>query len=447
MQAAFKAWMRDQRTALIEKERLGGTCLTRGCIPTKAMIRSGEVAHLARRGKEFGVELSGAVSVDMGRVVDRKDDIVDRVVEVNYDEVAEADGLDLYEERATFVDERTLRMEDQEIQGERFIIATGARPLVPPWPGIDEVDFITSREALDLRDLPEHLLVIGGGYIGLECAQMMARFGAEVTVIQRSTILRTEDREIVDILLDELVDEGITIHEGTSVERLAQDGDTRIVHADRDGEKLTFEGDELLLAVGRTPNTDDLGLEVAGVETWGPGWIQTDPRMRTSAANIWAVGDVIGKQLFTHVARYEVEVCIANMLDDEPTEVDYWAAPYAVFTDPEFARVGMTLEEATEAGFEAVASSFTFEHLGKALCLGEEAGIIKVISDQGTGELLGMHILANHAGELIHEAVVQMHKHGKVDDLADAIHIHPTMAEGVNDAAFESAIDIGRRVF
>ncbi len=447
MQAAFKAWVRDNRVALIEKERLGGTCLTRGCIPTKAMIRSGEVAHLARRGREFGVEIDGEIRVDLDRVVDRKDEIVDRIVGVNEDEVAEADGIDLYEGEACFVDERTLRIGETEIQGDLFILATGAKPTLPDWPGVDEVDVMTSREILDLRDQPEHLIVIGGGYIGLESAQMMARFGSDVTVLQRSEILKGEDRELVEILLDRLEREGIAVEEGTSVERLSQEGDTIRVHAETAGEKRVYEGDALLVAIGRTPNAPRLRVDVAGVETFGPGWIQVDEHLRTSQPHIYAVGDAIGKQLYTHVARYEVEVAIAHALDDEDAKVDYWAAPYAVFTDPELARVGMTLEEARQAGYDAVETSFTYEHLGKALCLGEEEGMMKVVAEEGTGQLLGFHILANHAGELIHEAVVQMHQHGTVDVLSDAIHIHPTLAEGVNDAAFDAAIELGRRRF
>ncbi|MDX1612390.1 MAG: FAD-dependent oxidoreductase, partial [Candidatus Thermoplasmatota archaeon] len=404
-------------------------------------------AHLARRGREFGVDIQGDIEVDLARVVERKDEIVDRIEAVNLEEVEETEGIDYYAGTARFTDPHTLAVDGQPIRGELIILATGARPMVPAWPGIEGVDVLTSRELLDLKEKPEHLIVVGGGYIGLESAQMSRRFGSQVTVLQRSLILKEEDQDIIDRLRDRLDAEGIELHEGTGVTRVQQEGDTITVEAERDGKALTFEGDALLVAVGRLPNAQELDLEAAGVDTWGPGWLRVDERMRTSQPHIYGVGDATGEHLFTHVARYEVEVAVANALDGEDVEVNYWAAPHAVFTDPELARVGMTLAEAEAAGYDAMEVDFTYEHLGKALCLGEEEGVMKVVAEQGTGKLLGMHILANHAGELIHEAVVQMHREGSVDDLADAIHIHPTLAEGVNDVAFEAAIELGRRRF
>lgn len=448
MQAAFKAVYRDKRVALVERERLGGTCLTRGCIPTKAMIRSGEVAHLARRGDEFGVRIDGGVRVDLARVVARKDEIVDRVVKVNEDEVDETETLDLYRTTARFVDPHTLEMADgTRIRGDLFILAHGARTHVPGWPGLADVPYLTSRSLLDLTELPEHLLVVGGGYIGLECAQMMARFGARVTVVQRSVVLKEEDQEIIDVLRAKLRSEGVEILEHTSVLRVEGGPGEITLLVEREGKETELHGDALLVAIGRRPNSDLLEVANAGIETWGPGWVTVDEHLRTNQPHIFAVGDCIGKQLFTHVARYEVEVAIANALEDGNERVDYLAAPYAVFTDPELGRVGRTLAEAREAGFDAEEITFTFEHLGKALCLGEEEGLIKIVAERGTGRLLGCHILAAHGGELIHEAIVVMHQRGTVDDLADAIHIHPTMAEGVNDAAFEMAIALGRRAF
>jgi len=445
LQAAFRAVARDRDVALFEKETLGGTCLTRGCIPTKAMVRSAEVAHLARRAEEFGIEIEGEVTADLEAVVERKDEIVQDVVGVNDHEVAETDAIDLYEGTASFEDPHLLRVGDEAVHADQTILATGAKPFVPDWPGVDEVDPLTSRELLDLTELPEHLIVIGGGYIGLECAQILARLGSNVTIVQRSVILKQEDQQIVDHLRDKLQAEGIALHEGTEVQRLEADGDEIAVHAeDADGER-TFRGDELLVAVGRSPTTDELNLEAAGVDTWGPGWIEADEHLQTSQQDIWAVGDCIGEQMFTHVGRYEVEVAIENALEDGDVAVDYHAAPYAVFTDPSLGRVGMTLEEAQDAGYEAMEAEWTYEHLGKALCLGETVGMMKVVADEATGEVLGFHCLAHNGAELVHEAVLQMHKRGTVDDLADAIHIHPTMSEGVNDAFYTAAIRMGRQ--
>jgi dihydrolipoamide dehydrogenase len=446
LQAAFRAVARDQDVALVEKEVLGGTCLTRGCIPTKAMVRSAEVAHLARRAEEFGVEIEGPIEADMEAVRDRKDRIVRDVVDVNRHEVAETDAVDLYEGEATFEDPHTLTVDGDTIEAEQIVLASGAKPFVPDWPGVDEVDPLTSRQLLNLDELPDHLVVVGGGYIGIECAQIMSRLGSEVTIVQRSEILKQEDPELIDILRDRLEEEGITLHEGTGVERLETKGEQVIVHgADEEGDPVTFEADELLVAVGREPLDDPLDLDAAGVETWGPGWVEVDEHLQTSQDHIWAVGDCIGEQMFTHVARYEVEVAIRNMLGDADEAVDYFAAPYAVFSDPQLGRVGMTLEEAEEAGYDAMEAEWTFEHLGKALCLGETDGMMKAVADRETGQLLGFHCLAHEGAELVHEAIVVMQNRGKVEDLADAIHIHPTMAEGVADTAYTAAIRLGRR--
>lgn len=448
MQAAFRAVYRDQRVAIVEKERLGGTCLTRGCIPTKAMVRSAEVAHLARRGEEFGVEITGQVQPDLERVVERKDEIVDRVEETNERDIEATDELDLYRATARFVDEHTIEVDGEQLRGERFVIATGARPMVPDWPGMDETDALTSRSFLEMTDKPEHLIVVGGGYIGIECGQVAARLGSDVTILQRSVLLKQEDQQLVDIIRGALEADGIDLREGTSVTRVSQAGETiQVTTEDEAGKQATVEGDELLVAIGRVPNSDSLDLEAAGVETYGPGWIETDEHMRTSQPHIYAVGDAVGHHLFTHVGREEAAVAIEHMLDGKDDPMDYHAAPYAVFSDPELARVGYTLEEAEAAGYDAEEIEFTYEHLGKALCLGEEEGMMKVVADAETGELLGFHIVAHHGAELLPEAVLQMHKRGTVDDLADAIHIHPTMAEGVNDAAYTMAIELGRRRF
>ncbi|PSG96692.1 dihydrolipoamide dehydrogenase [Thermoplasmatales archaeon SW_10_69_26] len=446
LQAAFRAVARDRTVALVEKEVLGGTCLTRGCIPTKAMVRSAEVAHLARRAEEFGIDIEGEIEADMNRVVDRKDRIVEDVVDVNRHEVAETDAVDLYEGTATFEDPHTLRVDGDAIGADQIILATGARPFVPDWPGVDEVDPLTSRELLDLDEVPDELIVVGGGYIGLECAQILGRLGSDVTVVQRSVILKQEDQQLIDLLRERLEAEGIELREGTGVERLEAKGDRVLVHgADEDNEPVTITGDELLVAVGREPVDGDLNLDQAGVETWGPGWIETDDQLGTTQENIWAVGDCIGEQMFTHVARYEVEVAIRNALEDGEEAVDYFAAPYAVFTDPQLGRVGMTLEEAEDAGYDAMEAEWTFEHLGKALCLGETDGMMKAVADRETGQLLGFHCLAHEGAELVHEAIVVMNDRGTVEELSDAIHIHPTMAEGVNDTAYTAAIRLGRR--
>lgn len=450
MGAAFRSAYRGYETTLVEKERLGGTCLNRGCIPTKAMVRSAEVADLARRGEEFGIEVAGEVRPHLEDVVARKDRIVDEVEETNQADVADQENLTLVQGEARFVGEHTLDVEGEEVVADRVVIATGARPRVPDWPGIEDVreDVLTSRELLDLTEEPQRLLVVGGGYIGLECAQLVARLDVPVTLLQRSTILREEDPDLVDVLREALEADGVRLEEGTSVRSLEpRDGGVQVTCQGPSGKETTFQGDKLLVAVGRLPNAPSLDPRAAGVETWGPGWIQVDDRMRTTQDHVYAVGDAVGEQMFTHVGHREVEVAVDNMLGDGDDRIDYHAAPYAVFTDPELARVGMTLEEAREAGREAREATYTYEHLGKALCLGEQEGMMKVVADEETGELLGFHVLADHGAELVPEAVLQMEERGTVDAIADAIHIHPTMAEAVNEVAYEMALELGRREY
>ncbi len=447
LQSAFRAVNRGMRVFIVEKERLGGTCLTRGCIPTKAMIRSAEVADLARRGREFGVRIEGEVQPDLELVVERKDAIVDRVEATNQRDIEATDALDLLRGTACFVDEHTITVNGEEVTADAFVIATGARPFVPDWPGVDEVGVLTSRELLDLKDRPRDLVVIGGGYIGIECAQMMARLGVDVTIVQRSVLLKEEDQELVDILREVLGEDGIDIHEGTAVKRFEPvEGDRALVVASREGEEVVFEADEVLVAVGRVPNGDTLNLEAAGVETFGGGWVRVDDRLRTSQEHIVAVGDAIGRYMFTHVGREEAEVAIVNLLDEgEGMRMDYHAAPYAVFSDPPLARVGMTLEEALNAGHDAVEASYGYEHVGKAMCLGEEEGLMKVIADEDTGEVLGFHIVGHNAGDLLAEATVTMHERGSVKELSEAMHIHPTMSEAVEDTAYTMALKLGLR--
>jgi dihydrolipoamide dehydrogenase len=449
MQAAFRSAYRGHEVALIERERLGGTCLNRGCIPTKAMVRSAEVADLARRGEEFGIEVGGEVRPDLESVVARKDRIVDEVEETNQADVEAQENLTLVEGEAVFQGPHALDVEGTTVEAEQIVLATGARPLVPDWPGLDEVEehVLTSRSLLDLTDRPDDLLVVGGGYIGVECAQMMARLDVPVTLLQRSTILKEEDQELVDVLREALEADGVDIREGTAVRSFApaDDGGLAVTCQDEAGKEATVTGDKVLVAVGRLPNAPSLDPEAAGVETWGPGWIDVDEGMRTSQDHIYAVGDAIGEQMFTHVGHREVEVATDNMLEDAGRAIDYHAAPHAIFSAPELARVGMTLEEAEEAGHDAEEVSFTYEHLGKALCLGQQEGMMKCVADLESGEFLGFHIVADHGAELLPEAVLVMERRGTVEEIADAIHIHPTMAEGVNEVAYDMALQLGRR--
>lgn len=426
---------RQGRTAFVEQELLGGTCLNRGCIPTKTMIASARRAFDVRGSARLGVNFSGDVSVDLRAVVDRKDAVVESIRSGSYRAVGGSGNLDLIEARGRFVGGRRTRVGDDTIEADRIFLATGTRDTIPRISGLADVDYLTSRSILDLRTLPDHLIVIGGGYVGCEFAQMFARFGARVTIVQRrDRLLVAEDPEISAVVERAFTDEGIDVRTATSCVAVARaDGGVRVACEGRSADELV--GSHLLLAAGRTPNSDDLGLEHLSLDVDGGGYLAVDDRLRADAEEVWVLGDLRGGPMFTHTARHDAEAVYRTVFEGQDRSVADRVVPHAVFVDPEVASVGLTEQQARAAGHTVAVGRQEFAGVAKARATGETGGFIQLVADAETDRLLGCHIVGPDAGNLVHEAVIAMAAGAAYGTLGRAIHIHPTLAEGINAAA------------
>lgn len=422
---------RNGPTVLIEADLLGGTCLNRGCVPTKTMIYSAKVAHLARRAAEFGVHV-GQVDVSLGEIVDRKDRVVTKIRGGSERAAERAEQLTLVKGFARFTRPRTVVVGQETFSADRVVINTGARPMVPDVPGLDQVPFLDSTSALDLRELPTHLVVLGGGYVGCEFAQMYRRFGSEVTIIQRAPrLLPAEDPEVAAVVETAFRGEGIVVHTVSVPSSItATDGGVRVFLA---GEEI--DASHLLVATGRVPNTDRMGVEAAGVATDERGFIVADSNYATTADGVYAIGDVIGPPMFTHSARDDAALLARHLFRGADITSQHRLIPHAVFTDPEVATFGLSETRARESlGDHVSVSVERFTGVAKARAIGETDGFVKIITGADRA-LLGATIVGPEAGNLIHELVVAATGGLTVDDVRSAIHIHPTLAEAVNAAA------------
>jgi pyruvate/2-oxoglutarate dehydrogenase complex dihydrolipoamide dehydrogenase (E3) component len=425
---------RHGRVALVERELLGGTCLNRGCIPTKTMIASAKVAHQVRRAAEFGVR-ADAPSVDLDAVVERKEGVVRPIREGAYRDVRGSAQIDLLEGEGQFVAGRRFRVGDIELEARRIFLNVGNRDARPAIDGLDGVPYLTSRSLLDLRDLPEHLLVVGGGYVGCEFAQMFRRFGSRVTLVQRADrLLPAEDPEVSAVVLEAFTAEDIEVHTATTcVSASTANGRVRIGCEGR--ETTEIEGSRLLVAAGRTPNSDTVGLDQLDLAADDRGYLAVDDRLRTAAEDVWALGDLRGGPMFTHTARDDADLVYRNVYREGDRSTAARIVPHAVFVDPEVASVGMTEQQARDAGHRIATGVQQFEGVVRARAIGETRGLIKFVVDTDNDNILGCHIAGPHAGELVHEAVIAMVAGASYADIRRAIHIHPTLSEGMNAAA------------
>jgi pyruvate/2-oxoglutarate dehydrogenase complex dihydrolipoamide dehydrogenase (E3) component len=412
------------KVTLIEKnEKLGGDCLHTGCVPSKTLIHTAKVASLMRRGGEFGLDAL-APTVDLGKVNDHVQSVIDQIQLHDDPERFRAYGCEVLFGQAVFVDPHTVQVNERQIRARRLVVATGSTPLVPAIEGLEQAGYITNESLFSLRDLPRRLVVLGGGPIGLEMAQALARLGSRVTVVERLPhLLPQEDPQIADLLRDLLLDEGLSVHTSTSVERVSRQGDTRIVECSGG---LKLEADLILVAAGRRPGVEGLGLEAAGIETGAQG-IKVDRRLRTSQKHVYACGDVCGPYPFTHMAEYQAGIVISNAVFRFPKKTDYRVVPWVTYTDPELARVGLTEQQARDQGIEATVLHFPFRDIDRALAEVEPHGMSKFITHKG--RLLGATVLGPHAGELIHEVVLAMKTGIKISELSATIHAYPTLAQ------------------
>ncbi len=414
-----------QTVAVVERKLVGGTCVNYGCIPTKTLVASAYAAHLARRGAEYGIG-TGDVTVDMAKVKGRKDGIVTADRDGVESWLEGLDGCTLLRGHARFVDPHTLQVGDQLITGKRIFLNTGGRATVPDIPGLADVDYLTNVGILELDTVPEHLVIIGGSYIGLEFAQMFRRFGAEVTVVERGPRLASrEDDDVCAAIKDILEREGITIHLDADDIRVSRDGDGVAVSTGR----AVVSGSHLLVAVGRVPNTDDLGLEKAGVAMDSRGYVAVDDQLRTTADHIWAMGDCNGKGAFTHTSYNDFEIVAANLLDNEPRRVSDRIPTYALYIDPPLGRAGMTEAQVRASGRKALVGKRPMTRVGRAVEKGETQGFMKVVVDAETSQILGASILGVGGDEVVHCILDLMAAKAPYTTMTHTVHIHPTVAE------------------
>ncbi|ORW07810.1 FAD-containing oxidoreductase [Mycobacterium kyorinense] len=416
-----------QRVAVVERKLIGGTCVNTGCIPTKTLVASAHAAHLARRGADYGVG-TGSVSVDMAKVKARKDDIMLKDRKGVEDWLTGMDGCTVVRGHARFEDAHTLRVGDQLLHGDRIFLNLGGRAVVPDIAGLSDVAFLTNVSILDLDVLPEHLVIIGGSYIALEFAQMYRRFGAAVTVVEKGPRLASrEDDDVSAAIRTILENEGIDVVVNADDIRVTKRDNGFEVTPRADAEAIA--GSHLLVAVGRRPNTDDLGLERAGVQTDARGYITVDDQLKTNVDHIWAMGDCNGKGAFTHTSYNDFEIVAANLLDGDPRRVSDRIATYALYIDPPLGRAGMTVEQVRASGRPALLGQRPMTRVGRAVEKGETQGFMKVVVDADTKQILGAAILGVGGDEIIHAILDVMSAKAPYTTLSRTMHIHPTVSE------------------
>ena len=434
MNAAARASEAEASVAVVERDRVGGTCPIRGCIPSKALIRSAEVAHEVRGAAEYGVRVDG-FSVDVGAVIGRVQAIVDKGASGARSWLESLPGVRLHMGEARFEEPGVVTVDGTRLRAPRVVIATGASPRPLPIPGLAEAGYLTSDDVLTLRELPQRLLVIGAGPVGLELGQALSRLGSRVTMVEvADRLLPAGEPEVGEALAELLAGEGIELLLGAEIARVGTrpGGGPRLV-AQHEGRTRELDGDAILLGAGRGPEVEPLRLPAAGVEG-GPKGIPVDARLRTSQAGHFAAGDVLGPPFgaFTPTARRLGREAVNNALDIDPHDVSRDDGPRAVFTDPEAVTIGLTEAQARDAGHDVGVATSGFSG-GKARAWGQERGVVKAVVNRASRRILGAHVLAYHAADLIHPVAVAMQA-GGADPLLDAIHIHPTLGEPVQRA-------------
>jgi len=416
--------------ALIEEKNLGGTCINVGCTPTKTMVHRAQVAHYARNAARWGVNTSG-VKVDLAKIVAQKDEVVLSFRGGQQRRVDERKNLRLYRGRARFVAPHRLQVGDENIESEKIFINTGGHASIPTIPGLREVAFLTNESIMELAQVPEHLLVLGGGYIGLEFGQMFRRYGSRVTIAhQGPQIVPREDAEIAAELQKALEAEGLEFLLNARTEAVQQK-DGAIALSCRTGDGLKeLTGSHLLVATGRVPNTDDLGLDKAGIVTNKDGSIQVNSRLETSVPGIWALGDCKGGPAFTHISYNDFQIVYANVVEGKSLSTKNRLVPYCVFTDPQLGGVGMTEKEARAKGHKLKIGRCPMIYVARAIERGETAGLMKIVVDAANDQILGASILASEGGELVQILGAMMLAKQPYTLLKGAVYIHPTLAEG-----------------
>ena len=427
------------KTAIIERVHVGGTCINEGCTPTKTMVASARVAYLARRGADYGVH-TGAISIDMTKVRQRKRDIVDSFRNGSQSRIESTKGVDLLMGEAHFTGHKALEVvfhdgERRQLTADSIFINAGARPSKPALPGLDDVPTLDSTSIMELDSVPDHLLVIGGGYIGLEFGQMFRRFGSRVTIIQRGPkLLAREDADVADEVANILREDGVEILLETKPLRVERSADS-VIHLTvqtPQGERV-LSGSHLLLAAGRIPNTDWLNLDATGVATDKRGFIQVNERLETNVPGIYGLGDIKGGPAFTHISYDDYRILRTNLIEHGNASISNRLVPYTVFIDPQLGRVGLTESEAREQKRNIKVAKMPMNYVARALEVDESRGFMKAIVDAGTNQILGCAILGIEGGELMAMLEIAMMGNLPYTVLREAIFAHPTLAEAFNN--------------
>jgi pyruvate/2-oxoglutarate dehydrogenase complex dihydrolipoamide dehydrogenase (E3) component len=418
------------RVAIVERGKFGGTCVNTGCIPTKTMVASAYAAHLARRAADFGVGIGGAVSVDMARVKARKDAISGQSRDGVEAGLRKTEHCTVYQGHARFESSRVVSIGADRITAERIFINVGGRASTPPMPGLDEVPYLTNSSMMDVDFIPEHLVIVGGSYIGLEFGQMFRRFGSEVTIVEMGDrLIRREDEDVSAAILELLEGEGIHVRLNAKCISLSSEGTNVVARVECTAGAPEVGGTHLLLAVGRRPNTDDLGLDAAGIAVDERGYIVVDDELRTSVPGIWALGDCNGQGAFTHTSFNDAEIVVANLLENDTRRVSDRIPVYGLFVDPPLGRVGRTEAEVRASGRPALVGKRAMKDVKRAVEKGETHGFMKVVVDAETSRILGAAILGTGGDEVVHSILDVMYAKAPYTLIKRAVHIHPTVSE------------------
>lgn len=450
--AALRAAELGKTAVMTESRTLGGTCVNRGCLPSKNLIEGARIYWDALHPRYPGLR-PAQLGLDFRALIAGKDEIIRGYRDRKYRSIVEdSDKIKVFQGQARFVDQHTVELDGRRFVGEQVLIATGTRPAVPAIPGLEAVpyltsDLLTSDEPIELFEQPRALVVIGGGYIALELGQMFRRFGTRVELLQRSgRILPDHEPEVSIALTEALQGEGVVIRTDAKVVGVERDGDDLVVTYERDGRRQTARGEKLLVATGRRPNTDAIGIEAAGVALDQREFLKVDAELRTNVPHIWAAGDVIGastgSQMATPVGAHDGVIAASNALNGEKRKVDHAVIPRAIFTDPQVGVVGFTDDEANRRGFTCACNTVPLHLVPRAGAIRDERGIIKMVLERDSGKVLGVSMVGRDAAEVIHEAAMGMRFGATVRDFIDLIHVYPTMAESLKIAALSFFKDV-----
>ncbi|KJE27125.1 mercury(II) reductase [Geobacillus kaustophilus] len=442
--SAIEARKYGAKVAMIERGTIGGTCVNIGCVPSKTLLRAGEINYLAKNHPFLGLHTS-AGTVDLSALIEQKNELVQNLRQAKYINLIDEYGFTLIQGEAVFLDETTVEVNGKKLSANRFLIATGAAPAIPNIPGLADVEYVTSTTLLERKEVPKRLAVIGSGYIGIELGQLFHHLGSDVTLMQRSPrLLKTYDQEISEAITKALTTQGVRLLTGVAFERIEQDGNVKKIYVEIDGKKQVIEADELLVATGRTPNTATLRLEAAGVTTGSRGEIIVNDYLQTTNPRIYAAGDVTLGPQFVYVAAYEGAIAAANAVGGQQKKIQLETIPAVTFSSPVVAIVGLTEQQAKEKGYEVKTSVLPLEAVPRAIVNHETVGVFKLVADAKTGKLLGAHVVAEHAGEIIYAATLAIKFGLTINDLRETLAPYLTMAEGLKLAALTFDQDVGK---